>query len=358
MRSSLFYCFLALFNQIKSYFCLNQKMRMKKYIYFIEMVLGGLMASCASVDVLTYDQLHPAEMSFPADIKQVGVVNNMPYRTAPLTESLTMGVITAEGKLTAEAVAGALADSKYFDQVIICDSALQPKDADITADPKLSAEDINNLSADLGVDMLVSLERLWVETSQKKIQYPGWNVPVSVVKSNINPVIRLYVPGRTQPLHTISISDSLYWDMGVPLSEDIILKEASKLAATKIAEYITPTWTQADRVYFSGGCVEMRDAAVYLREGDWKEAQSIWKGLYDRLRKGKTKTRAAFNIALSYEMLGDILSAEQWIQNTLKYVEPRSQEEQFANAYAKALEYRRKDVTNLNVQMSRFNDNF
>ena len=331
---------------------------MKNCIFLIEMVLGGLMISCASVDMLTYDQLHPAELSFPTDIRQVGVVNNMPYRPAPLKDNLTLGVLSGEGKLVTENVAGALADSKYFDQVIICDSALQLRSTDLSIDPKLSSQEIDRLSDDLGVDMLISMERLWVETSKKEVLYPGWDIPIPVVQSTVTPVVRLYLPGRAQPLSTISLSDSIYWEMGTPLSEDIILTEASKLAANKIANYLAPSWSETERLYFSGGCVEMRDAAVYLREGSWQEAQDTWKELYNRLRKGKTKSKSAYNIALSYEMLGDIEEAQRWIQTSQKYVAPNSQEEQIVNAYANLLELRVKDVTNLKVQMSRFNENF
>ena len=331
---------------------------MKKCIYLIGMVLGGLLASCGSVDLLSYDQLVPAEMSFPSDIRQVGVVNNMPRRLGAPVHDLVLGVISAEGVPATEAIAEALADSKYFDQVVICDSSLQSKDADFNQDPMLSMEHVQTLTDDLGVDMLVSLERLWVEISKTKVLYPGWDVPYPVIEAKVTPIVRLYVPGRSQPLHTMSLTDSLFWDLGTPLSEKTILKEATKLAATQIANRMAPSWTQAERIYFSGGCVEMRDAAVYLQEGSWQEAQDTWKELYNRLRKGKTKAKAAYNIALSYEMLGNIEEADKWVHESKKYVTPNSQEEQIVKLYSDELDRRLKEVVSLNVQMSRFNDNF
>lgn len=331
---------------------------MKNYIYLIELMLGGLLTSCGTADLLTYDQLVPAEISLPTSIRQIGVVNNMPYRDAASKNDLLLGVVGAEGAETAEQVAGALADSKYFDQVVICDSALQARDADINVDPKLSMENVTALTRNLGVDMLVSVERLWVETAKKEVLYPGWDVPFPVVQSTVTPVVRLYVPGRAQPIHTISLTDSIFWDMGTPISEDIVLEEATKLAASKISEHIAPSWKQAERIYFSGGTVEMRDAAVYLREGSWQEAQDTWKELYNRIRKGKTKAKTAYNIALSYEMLGNIEEANQWIQQALKYVTPHTQEETIIKFYSEELARRIQEVVNLKVQMSRFNDNF
>ena len=320
------------------------------------MLLGGFLASCGTIDMLTYDQLVPAELSFPAEIRQVGVVNNMPLCTSTNHNNLVLGVVSGDRIPATEAIAGALADSKYFEEVVICDSALQADDADMTVDPLLSPEKVDCLAENLGVDMLVSLERLWVETTKKEVFYPGWNVPYPVIEAKVTPIVRLYVPGRPQPLHTLSRTDSIYWDLGISLTEHDVLKEAHKIAADNIVKQITPSWIQTERYYFSGGYVEMRDASVYLQEGSWSEAQDMWKELFNRLRKGKSKAKAAYNIALSYEMLGDIEQANKWIQEAGKYAETNSQEGQLIRAYAGELSQRLNEVISLKVQMSRFND--
>ena len=331
---------------------------MKKCIYLIGLVLGGLFTSCGSADLLTYDQLVPAEISFPSDIRQIGVVNNMPLRKAASQEDVPLAVVSAEGVYATEALAGELADSKYFDQVIICDSALQTEEVDLNIDPKLSESEIQTLTRDLGVDLLVSLERLWVQIAKKEVYYPGWEIPVPVIQSIITPVVRLYVSGRPQPMNTITFTDSLFWDLGTPVTEEMIVKESSKLAARKISSRLVPSWIPAERIYFSGGGGEMRDAAILMQEGSWQEAQNTWKGLYDRLRKGKTKSKAAYNIALSYEMLGNIEEASQWVTKALSQVPSGSQEEHIMKLYAEELNRRLTEVVNLKVQMHRFNDNF
>lgn len=331
-------------------------MRMKKYI--IGLLLGGVLTACATADVLTYDQLQPAEINFPAEIRQVGIVNNMPLRANAPTNDLILGVMQGEGSSVAETLAGTLADSKYFNEVVICDSALQQRQVNEMNDPQLSADQIQTLSRDLGVDMLIACEGLWVETTKKQVQYPGWDMSLPVILATITPVVRLYLPDRVQPLHTIVLKDSLLCDIDTPISEKLLLEESTKLAANKIANYLVPSWTQTDRVYFSGGCVEMRDAAVYLHEGSWQEAQDIWMGLYNQLRKGKTKARAAYNIALSYEMLGNVEEALKWIKQSQKFVAQNSKEQQLVKLYAEELERRMKEVVSLKSQMGRFNDNF
>ena len=331
---------------------------MRKSNHFIGLLLGGLLASCATADVLTIDQLKPAEMNFPVEIRQVGVVDNMPGRAKMPSNELVLGVVKGERVAATEALAGALADRKYFDQVVICDSALQQTDAYDPVNPMLSVDDVRSLTDDLGVDMLVSFDGLWVETAKKQMKYPGWDAPFPVIQATVTPIVRLYLPGRKQPLHTVALTDSIFWDLSTPVSERIILKEATQLAVLKVSDYLVPRWEPVERIYYSGGSVEMRDAAVYIREGDWQEAQKTWKELYNRLRKGKAKFRAAYNIALSYEMTGDIKKAQEWIQNAEQYAAPNSQEEQIVKQYARVLTQRISEVVSLKSQMNRFSDNF
>ena len=79
----------------------------------------------------------------------------MPSRPEPKKNILTLGQIEGEGKKATEALAGLLADSKYFNQVIICDSALRSDNYSTS----LSVDEVSNLSSMLGVDMIISFEQ-------------------------------------------------------------------------------------------------------------------------------------------------------------------------------------------------------
>ena len=331
---------------------------MNKHIYLLIIFLAGLLTSCGSaVSVLSFDQLHPAEISIPSEIRHVGVVNNMVPRANEPSNDLILGIFQGEGTACSEALAANLADSKFFDQIIICDSALQSKVADYSVDPKLSADKVNQLTTDLGVDLLISLEALWIETSKKQILYPGWEAPIPALQATVKSLVRVYLPGRLQPLYSITPTDSVYCDLAGAISEKNIVEEATKMVANKISNYLVPTWKPIDRVYYSGGSVEMRDAVICIQEGDWQAAQDCWKLLYDRLRKGAMKARAAYNIALSFEMLGNVEEAMEWLKKSGEYVTSKSQEEQLVNLYSQELRSRMQQMISLKSQMARFNEN-
>lgn len=327
---------------------------MKKYALYTVLVSLVILSSCSSIQTLTFDQLCPAEVNFPYQVSTVGVVNNMPSRPEPKKNILTLGKIGAEGKMATEALAGYLADSKYFNQVIICDSALQSTDRTTI----LSERQVDELSSMLDVDFIISFERVSLDVEKKEYSNPDWMTSIPVLQVKVSPVVRLYLPGRKSPLMELVSTDSLYFDLGYRISEKEIIEEASRHAASVMANKIVPYWQTVNRFYFDGGGVEMRDAAVYVREGDWTSARDLWTQVYNRQKKGKTKFRAAYNIALSYEMTGDMEKASEWLSNASEYVTEGSEEEMALKYYIEQFRKRKAEFGKLNIQMGRFGNNF
>lgn len=327
---------------------------MRKYILYIIIFLSVVLSSCSSIQTLTFDQLSPAEVNFPYQISVVGVVNNMPSRSKPKKNILTLGKIEAEGKNAAETLAGFLADSKYFNQVIICDSALRSDNYSMD----LSVDEVDRLSSMLGVDMIISFERLLIDVEKKEYTNPAWETSIPVLQAQVTPVVRLYLPGRQKPLVELTATDSLYFDFAYRISEKEIIDEATTHAASVICNKIVPYWQTVNRLYFDGGGVEMRDAGVYVNEGDWASARELWTQVYNRQKKGNIKFRTAYNIALSYEMTGDMDKAEEWLNKASDCVKSGSEEEMVLKYYITQFIKRKGEFGKLNIQMGRFNNNF
>ena len=73
------------------------------------------------------------------------------------------------------------------------------------------------------------------------------------------------------------------------ISETEMLKEASEFAGTVPVKYMLPHWKTSSRYLFTSGSVNMRDAAVYVRENNWQQAIELWKQTYEKKKKGKQK---------------------------------------------------------------------
>ncbi|MGG6550487.1 UNVERIFIED_CONTAM: DUF6340 family protein, partial [Prevotella sp. 15_C9] len=76
------------------------------------------------------------------------------------------------------------------------------------------------------------------------------------------------------------------WDHAAPsmaqagaglISEKEMLREASEFAGTIPVSHMLPHWKTASRYLFTGGSVNMRDAAVFVREDNWDKAIELWK---------------------------------------------------------------------------------
>ena len=341
-------------------FCCNKivdlKHIMMKIYALYAVALMCCLVSCSSIQTLTFDQLSPATISFPERVRNVAVVNNMPVIPEAKRTILTLGEMNGNGKKSAEMLASALADSKYFNQVMICDSALN--ETDLAKRRILSSQEVMQLAEELDADIVFSLDLVDIQTERDEIFYPGLQGSWSVIKAKITPVLSLYIPGREEPMNVITKTDSLQWDASMAPSDRQMQEEAASFSAYMLTQMLVPYWQQAERLYYDGGCVEMRDAAVCVRENDWQGAYDLWYSLYEQTRSKKLKVRSAINLALASEMQGDVMQAEKWLKEVEDKIVPGSDEDVVWKFYAGQLAKRIKEFPHLNSQMSRFGNNF
>lgn len=296
-----------------------------------------MLGSCQNVRQLSIDYMQPADVSFPNTLKRVAIVNNAPANDASASagsdqrqeaDDMPQQPRRYQGNaaITAESLAQALAEESYFDEVIICDSALQEKDRPLNAAQPLSTDEVNRLVNSLNVDFLISLEDIQL-SAQRKISFlPDWDMFYGTIDVKVFPTVRVYLPNRKNPMVTISPNDSIFWEEAGNSERDInarligeqeMIDQASEFAGTLPVKHLLPSWKTATRYLFCGGSVNMRDAAVYAQEGNWESAIELWKAQYES-KQGKKKMQAAYNIAVGYEMQDDIDSALQWAQKAFR----------------------------------------
>lgn len=319
------------------------------------LVAGAALAACSTVQTVTFDQLQAADYSFPESVRSVGVVDNAPVVEAAARRGAVSPELEGDGRAAAEALAVRIADADYFDRVIVCDSALRAADDTLRANVLLSPGEVDRLAADLGVDLLLSLDRVHVRTRAATCFFPDLALFADGLEATVTPVVRVYLPGRGKPLLVITPCDTLTWLLDPLLSDSLVVADASRAAAVRPARILLPHWEEVTRLYYDGGSVEMRDAGVCLRENDWDGAGALWQAAYDK-RKGRQKMRAAFNLALYSEMKDDPARAREWLLRARELVEPSSRDGQFAALYDQELAVREERLSRLRTQMSRFED--
>lgn len=221
---------------------------MTKYSYYLLLSCLMFLAGCQTVEPLAIDYMLPADVSFPPSLKRVAIVNNMPevpdnkpilakekkkddFEIASKTD-----YYNGNAAIATESLAEALAHENYFNEVVICDSALRAHDV-TPREGVLSQEETNRLVHDLDVDFLIALENVQIR-SVRKIKYMrDWGIYYGTVDARIYPTVRIYLPNRSTPMATINANDSIFWEetgngpfvQGNLISEEELIKQASDL---------------------------------------------------------------------------------------------------------------------------------
>lgn len=362
----------------------------------LPLCLALLLGGCQTVEQLSIDYMLPAEISFPPSLKRVAVVNNMPAvpDNRPILEekdekpksktevARKAQYFNGDARTTTEALAEALAQENYFDEVIICDSALRAGDR-TPRESTLGRSEVESLTESLDVDFLIALENVQIRALQKIEHIPQADLYAGTLDVKVYPTVRVYLPNRNGPMVSIQASDSIFWEHTAPhlaqagaglIGEEEMLREASGFAGTVPVRQLLPHWQTATRYLFTGRSVNMRDAAVYVRENNWERAVELWKEVYRTRKKGKQKMQAAYNLALGYEMQDSIQEAEQWALKAQEeaYKVDRIEEKNApggvdisdvpnyfaATQYLNELQKRKQGITRLNGQMERFSHDF
>ncbi len=325
---------------------------MHKYSYIAILFFNVLLAGCSSIQPVYLDQLQAADISFPEQIKSVGVVTISDYKTKVDSKQVAYKV-KGNTKLGVQTMAKRIADANYFDRVVVCDSTINIQfNAPLSTD-SFKHEVMTNVMNDLNVDMIFCLDSINIDLY--KIDNSILGLPYDALEGIVTPYIQMYVTSRKSPLYIVQKTDSLFWDITPRLNINDIVDDASEYIVSKPIDNILPHWKEIVRFYYDGDNVEMRDAGVNVRNNEWNEAYKLWKQVYET-KKGKMKMKSAFNIAVYNESKDNIKEALEWLDKSESLAKKDSEDLVLIVKYRSELLKRSNDLLKLNIQMSRFID--
>lgn len=312
------------------------------------LVLSVALWSCSNIQWIYVDRLAPAKVSIPDKVRRIAVVNNQPVMENPHVLNFWM----MDTRVLVDSLAQRLADSHYFNEVVVLDSVLTTMSDPISYDRRqLSLPVVNKLSRQLGVDMLVSVEFAGFVLDDE-MNYPYYS-------GTIYSLVKLYIPGQENPyVHTIQEKEEIYDAPGQLLEEWVYTKAISVLYSQ-----IVPHWISVELPYYTGANVDMRDASVYVREGNWEKVLDLWQ----RQLKHKNHFRrmeANLNMAVWHEVHDDSIGmAKQYAQKAKELLKKKKNRtyldrRRFISDYIRGMEERGKDLERVKEQMRRFSDDF
>lgn len=193
----------------------------------------------------------------------------------------------------------------------------------------MSWEEVDTLTRIYNTDAVLSLDffRTQIKTSfdrealydqQSNQFFTGYFATMDIAYEAL---FRIYNPIQRNIISNLAIIDTLRWEDGDteirPLFNRFTtvkagLMEAGIHAAIRLSERIAPDWRITNRHYFFKGHPLLEQAHLQILEGNWYEAADIWHRLEEMPLSRSLKSKVEFNLALAYEMFGNLDTALKW----------------------------------------------
>jgi hypothetical protein len=213
----------------------------------------------------------------------------------------------------------AIAGTNFFDDVLFFHEGTR-KDSFFLEDTRLAREDVISLCEETGTDAVISLDRLLFETKKKVTSFMEGYV-TGAIDVEMKGIVRSYLPGRTNPVITIAVSDSVSFfedAYNIEMLSDLLpttdnaLRISGDYIGRKMHQAFVPHWKNEIRCYFTGLGARWKEASAYASDGKWEQAAERWQYIYDHTQQWMNKAKAAANLALCSEIAGDFDKAFEW----------------------------------------------
>ena len=349
---------------------------MKKLeILFVFSLLLIFLTACAGIKYLTIETQEPAQVTLPKNVKSVIIVNNVVQQPNDIGHNIlkvgnkemdrTKASSDSIAIFYAEALSQFLSEEEYFTSVMYNKTPLR-EDNNFWTEELLSPEQMNELKKKSGADAVISLDKLIMQTDMREhFKQEGYSYGNLMAK--IQSTLRIYLPTMEGKIPSIEYKDSLLWEgydahnrrvpdeIALPSREEAMKKLAIR-AAEKMTYTLAPHWIAQDRWYYTLSDSKMKEGAILAQNMQWQEAANRWETFYNNEKNNGKKAKAASNIALAYEMLGDMNKAHQWISEAynlfVKSSGKGSLDTKRALLYKNEIERRKDNSNSLNMQMN------
>ncbi|MCC8172828.1 MAG: tetratricopeptide repeat protein [Parabacteroides sp.] len=301
---------------------------MKKIIIaWLTGIAGVFMAACSSTRTVSIETYSPAEVTFPASVGTIVVVNNSAVQS-PVSghlykQSGTIKPDTVPADSAAwdacTALGVALHEPAYFNEVLLFHDTIR-LDGMYDRVAKLTPRQVEDICSVSGADAVISLDGLWFNLCRETRDMPGGYV-TGEIDVKVEGTVRAYLPGRANPLATVYLNDSVYWGreadnllmLGLLLpTPEQALREAGKYVVMGAYKNFVPHWSGANRWFYTGSSSRWKEATAFAAREKWEEAAAYWKRFFEQERTATQRAKAAMNMALYYELKGDLLEALAW----------------------------------------------
>jgi hypothetical protein len=316
-------------------------MNKNKLISAVFIVLTAL-GACKPVSYLSVDLTDPPKEGLPAEIQSLTLVNRAVDKrfTDEPRDSIQLRFYVSQFNLDTviydikaadtlmQALGNLLYESGRFD-VVIPQNRFLKQDTLNPYSEQMNWEMAEDLTKRFNTDAVLSLDYFKTSIStifgtKKDVRWDnlaGYTYYAANMRISYVANFRLYYPRNKDLLISYFLMDTLEWK-----GENIVLKglfkELTKVkdaltetgisTALELSKRIAPNWKNYSRVYFSKGNDVLHQTSLLIQQNDWETARSMWLEKLKNTNSKSLKSKLEFNLALAYEMQGELNEAIRW----------------------------------------------
>ena len=293
--------------------------------------------SCAPTKTLSIEIPKPAAKNLPENIQSLTIVNrtvdekynnhntdslqNTFYRSQFNLDTLIYDLQAVDTML--KALGELLFESGRYDFVIPANRFLEFRGA------LMPWEEVKDLCEQFDTDAVLSIDHYKTQVKTNIRQGNFYNIITGAITNGVianmqvyyEVLIRVYDSKNERIILSEIQSDTLFWE-GIGVStRDLFsrfpsvkqaLIETSIAVALDISDKISTNWYEEQRNIFVKGNSEFVQSGNMALNGEWVRAIALWKQISESSKQKAKKSKAEFNVAVGYEILGDIDQAISW----------------------------------------------
>lgn len=339
--------------------------------YIAVLLFAFLTFSCVATKSLLIEIPTPAEKSLPTAIQSLTIVTQTVDEKFTDLEADSLQTIFYEQRFnydtviydrqmadtTLKVVGELLFESGRYDYVIPENRFLEPFNNSFSG-LTMPWDTVKNLTETYETDAVLSLDHLKArvitdygnETYFDAFNDGFYSAAQAQMKVVYEALFRVYDPVEEKIAMSETMRDTLIWEDADASARNLFsrftpvkqaLTEAGIAIALELSEKVAVIWRTEQRVYFNKGNDNFNQASQLINNGNWQAAIALWKETAENSNSKSLKSKALFNIAVGYEMLGNVDEAISW---ALKSYDTMYRQATYD--YLQTLERRKKELKN------------
>lgn len=347
-------------------------MRTISFKIVLFLMLSTLLSSCTSLFYTSLDVLRPAKVTFAPEIKKILIVNNTVTQPDDYGHKTQLFNERAKNiKLSTDSLSlfciGSLNDElnqkEFFTEVELIPNSIN-KTSDFFYLKYLNPDTVKSLCSRYDVNAIIALDRIKVIDKISEYFIDDERIYVAYLDVNYETQWSIHTPDDVKFTAT-TFRDTVFWETksyqrqkllkGLPDRTNALIDGALYVGQTTVKRMI-PYWDKVDRYFFSNKNKYMMQGldSVYVK--NWESAISSWEKVLKRSTVKSIKAQAANNIAIAYEITGNIDKAIEYAGKSLDYYEESMSSDfkyhQMITKYNEELKQRREEIKAIKKQLA------